>query len=482
MIILLFLVFSSITTQSPPKTTPETVQTIQQIVHVSPPAPGTSRYKYVPFNVPRGTTRIDVGYEYDRSGNANTLDIGLFDSRGSGSDTDTRGFRGWSGGQRSEFFVSQVEATPGYLASVILPGKWHIILGLYKVAPSGVDVRFRIKLSSGITKSPSRPPSPALRPQTNTNPRWWSGDLHMHTVHSDGDWTVAELVSAAKSRGLDFICITDHNTSSHHLDIDRLENTAEPLVLRGEEITTYGGHTNAWGLASNTWIDFRVRPNDSAHISRIVAEVHRAGALISINHPFAPCGGCAWSYDSAVKDFDAIEVWNGDWDFSDDVALGMWDKILQTGRHITAIGSSDSHRSANLIGEPTTHVFAKLAAEKSLLTAIRQGHVYVTSEVKSVVNFEATRPVGGKRWRVGDDIRLPGTGTIRFLIATSEFPEGAEISLVANSKPLRKLPVSRETQVIDIKCRESGYFRLEIRDRSKKMIALTNPIWVHVGS
>ena len=32
-----------------------------------------------------------------------------------------------------------------------------------------------------------------------------SGDLHMHTVHSDGDWTVSSLMDAAVAAELDFM-------------------------------------------------------------------------------------------------------------------------------------------------------------------------------------------------------------------------------------------------------------------------------------
>jgi len=40
------------------------------------------------------------------------------------------------------------------------------------------------------------------------------GDLHMHTVASDGDCDIPELVEAAKTLGYEYICITDHSKSS----------------------------------------------------------------------------------------------------------------------------------------------------------------------------------------------------------------------------------------------------------------------------
>lgn len=40
------------------------------------------------------------------------------------------------------------------------------------------------------------------------------GDLHMHTTASDGKCTIDEMISGAKKRGYQYICITDHSRSS----------------------------------------------------------------------------------------------------------------------------------------------------------------------------------------------------------------------------------------------------------------------------
>jgi hypothetical protein len=466
-------------------------QTIERLVHLKPPRPDESRYGYVPFAVPSNTLKVNVSYQYDRTGGTNTIDIGLFDARSSGSDNDHRGFRGWSGGRRSEFFISQNEATPGYLPGAMPAGTWHIILGLYRVVPSGVDVKFKISITTAAGSNISRqrvgPLQSAKEPSSPSNItdtkdlRWWGGDLHMHTIHSDGDWTIDGLLATARSRGLDFICITDHNTSSHHAEIDRLAgNSSQPLVLRGEEITTYGGHTNAWGLPSGTWIDFRVAPKDSAAMLKVAETVHHSKGLISINHPFANCGGCSWTYDSAVNGFDAIEVWNGDWDLADDLAVTMWDKLLQSGRHVTAIGSSDSHRSINPIGQPTTHVAARLKSQKALLDAIRAGRVYLTRDVTvASLNFEAELvDQKSPRWTIGDEIRLRAPAKIRFLVST-DAPSGATISLVSNGQILHRIPSNGERvpKVIEVDCLTNSYYRIEVRDEAKKTLALSNPIY-----
>ena len=486
-------------------------RTVERRIHLDPPSADASRYAYIPFDVPLNAVRIDVSYQYDRANGANTIDIGLFDARSTGSDTDPRGFRGWSGGSRPELFISRDEATPGYLPGDLYNGTWRIILGLYRVAPSGVNVSFKIEIETEENRSSSPAPAPrqtglssagattvsvaesgtrrTSSPQkvAGRGARWWRGDLHMHTVHSDGDWTIAGLISSARNAGLDFICVTDHNTASHHAEVDRAgAGSQQPLVLLGEEITTYGGHTNTWGLPSGTWIDFRVRAGDSARMSNVAAQARLSGALISINHPFALCGGCAWSYDAAARDFDAIEVWNGPWDFTDEQALAMWDKILQSPRRITAIASSDSHRPDTPIGQPTMHVAANELSQTTLLNAIRQGRVYLTSSTfRPVVSFEAEAKTGQRSSRstIGDEIRLRGPATIRFLINAEASPADATISVISNGQVVRNFPVRTDVrpQMIEIECQHDSYFRLEIRDKNKAVLALTNPIFVKIG-
>ena len=334
------------------------MRAIVRTLHIEPPQKGESRYKYIPFEVLPNTHQISISYTYDHADGANALDIGLFDSRSSELARDVAGFRGWSGGRRSEFFVSRESATPGYVSGEMPSGTWRIILGLYRVIPAGVDVTFKINEEIYAPKAPNvaRPTPtpqipmdiPASRPtymavreshpvaDQKVFPRWVTGDLHLHTVHSDGDWTIPELMIAARNTPLDFICITDHNTYSHHAEIDRLGDIQDLLVMRGEEITTYGGHANAWGLPKNSLIDFRVLPGDQEAISKIASQAHSHGALISINHPFAICAGCDWSYGQEGGGTDAVEVWNGSWDESDEQAV-IYGIFVAKGRRLTIL-------------------------------------------------------------------------------------------------------------------------------------------------
>ncbi|MFL6257281.1 MAG: CehA/McbA family metallohydrolase [Pyrinomonadaceae bacterium] len=477
-------------------------QTIERNVHVAPFGANGARYVYVPFDVPRGAVRITVSYDYAREGGANTLDLGVFDARsgGHGPSVSARGFRGWSGGRRAEFFISREEATPGYLAGELPAGRWRIVLGLYKVTPAGVDVKFKIVVETGqaVTgrraSTLRRSTSPA-RKVAGSRVRWFAGDLHMHTVHSDGEWTVQGLVSAARDSGLDFIFVTDHNTSSHHAEVDKANaDSQRPLVMRGEEVTTYGGHANAWGLPVGEVLDFRVQPGDARGMSKVAARAHRVGALISVNHPFALCGGCDWSYGDALQEFDAVEVWNGEWDATDESALKLWDGLLQRGLRPTAVAGSDSHRAQNPIGRPTTRVAAVGLTQAALLDSIRRGRVYLTREARGgSLEFEAatgdihSRSTWDEPRGPGEEVRLRAPGRVAFYVNLGEAIGGepvATVSVVSDGRVIRTFNGRPHllTEIFEVECERDGYYRLEVRDSAGAMLALTNPIYVKVGA
>jgi hypothetical protein len=423
----------------------------------------------------------------------------LFDSRSTELAGDVTGFRGWSGGRRAEFFVARDSATPGYIPGELPAGNWRIILGLYRVVPEGVDVSFKINVETREASlvnqiaSPQRSAGPSLaaavKPDESKNVvthkmfgRWVTGDLHMHTVNSDGEWTVPQLIGAAKDIGLDFISITDHNTYSHHAEIDRLSRIqTDLLVIRGEEITTYGGHANAWGLPANALIDFRIQPGDQQAMSQVASATHRRGALISINHPFASCAGCNWRYDQEANGFDAIEVWNGAWETSDEQALALWDRLLQKGRRITAIASSDSHRAANPPGQAATHVWIDGGPSvETILRSIRAGRAYLTNAATAPsITFEAQTAADHRTHSIGDVIRLGASRRVRFKLAVNELTGSATISLISKGRIIREFPAdSGKAQFVELYAPHDTYFRMEVRDQNGNMLALTNPIYL----
>lgn len=62
-------------------------------------------------------------------------------------------------------------------------------------------------------------------------------DLHTHTTASDGQYTPAELVGLAKSRGLSVLAVTDHDTIAGVGEAQRAGSELGVTVIRGVELS-----------------------------------------------------------------------------------------------------------------------------------------------------------------------------------------------------------------------------------------------------
>ncbi len=359
---------------------------------------GDPDWHYLPVEVPRGTTRIDVAYGYDKLETGagvsfNIIDIGIFDASGKGLG-DAAGFRGWSGGARDRFSISRSRATPGYLAGPIGAGTWHVVLGPFTVVPPGVEWTVTVTLHRGGARGQRFRPRPAPRRVRGTGPGWYRGDLHTHTVHSDGRHTQASLLALAREAGLDFLASTEHNTTSAHLTWGR-HVPDDFLVVPGEEVTTRAGHCVTLGQPAGAWIDWRYRPEDD-QLGRFTERVRRLGGMSVAAHPFAPTAGSTWQY--GYDDVDAVELWNGPWTLDDQTALSAWHALLVAGRFVPAVGSSDSHHDGQQVGRAQTVVHAEQLSVGAVVRGLRRGRSWLAESSAVELGLEAR--LGGARGRL----------------------------------------------------------------------------------
>ena len=327
-------------------------------------------YFYIPFEVPAGTTRIDVILAYPKAEDC-IIDLGAFDPRDTGYPT-AEGFRGWSGGARDRFFIATDDATPGYVHGELQPGTWNVILGLYKVPEAGAEVTVTVTLDN----APRRlEPQPARSRPVREAAGWYRGDLHCHTFHSDARGAPELLHQAARQAGLDFLAVADHNTITQRRYFHP-QSSPDLVFVRAMEVTTAVGHANVYGV--DDWIDFRMtRPSDAHVLERLV---HERGGLLSINHdkPTIP-----WDYNFPAA--DCQEVWQSTWMAWNWVSLERYQRRLATGMRLSAIGGSDFHQPDRLLPEgplvlarPTTVLWLPELSEDAILAAMKSGHGYIT--------------------------------------------------------------------------------------------------------
>ncbi len=314
------------------------------------------QYLTVPFVMPPKVESLSLTCQYERRAGTgsggftprqeiNIIDLGLIAPDGTQV--------GASGSDKDSFQVSETEATPGYRTCRLVPGEWRILLGAYKIAPEGVAVAYELTF-------------------THKRLRLLKGDLHTHTLASDGVLTLDELGRHALRHGLDFLAVTDHNQM---VPTDALPRLPGLTMIPGIEWTHYKGHANFTGVDAP--YDGSFMANTFEEVQARFASARQRGALITLNHPFDE--GCPFTFDMESLPFDCLEIWNGPMRMSNMQAIALWHSFLAAGKKIPVCGGSDYHRSQLFLfpGGPTTCVYAMSAGVSDILAALRQGHAYV---------------------------------------------------------------------------------------------------------
>lgn len=329
------------------------------ILHHHIPKDKEGTYYTIPFDVPENVEKITVSYEYFRKGGgiladlkpSNTVDIGLEDERGN--------FLGWSGSAHKSVSVGEYDSSPGYLCQPVKAGKWKIIIGAYHIMPEGVDVTYNIDFKF-------------------KGERLLFGDLHIHTTASDGKLSAYEVGTLAKSIGLDFIGLANHNNFSENFCLPHIDGlTFIPAV----EWTHYKGHMNFFGVANPFENSFVA--NAKEEMQELISNARSRGAVVSVNHP--KCRFCPYLWEDENA-FDMVEIWNGPMRKTNTDGIKWWTEMLCKGRKLPAVGGSDFHRSKSLarLGNPVTGVYSKSPAPKDILDAVRNGKAFVSDSVNGV--------------------------------------------------------------------------------------------------
>lgn len=222
---------------------------------------------------------------------------------------------------------------------------------------------------------------------------WYAGDTHAHSLHSDGDLSLWELANEGVRSGLDFLCVTDHNTTSHHAHLPAVGKRQGITLVPGQEVTTHRGHANAYGEIG--FVDFR-RP-----ASEWVSTVAQRGGLLSINHPVFE--DCSWLHPLDEEPW-GVELYHASW-YREPVATSAL--AWYVGRDTVLIGGGDFHnRSIPLRpGLPTTWVLAEENSPEALLDALAAGRTTITAAADLIDGVGRPRLMDAPMLiREGDDL------------------------------------------------------------------------------
>lgn len=236
--------------------------------------------------------------------------------------------------------------------------------------------------------------------------RWFKGNLHTHTVNSDGDSTPHEVATWYREHRYNFLILTDHNFLTEIDGLNAIHAARDKfLLIPGEEVSdSFAGkpvHVNAFNPSA------LVEPAHGKSmvetIQNNVNAIRSVSALPSVNHP-----NFRWAFTSKelleVRDLNLMEVYNGHPEVNNLGGGGvesldqMWDVLLTAGRRIHGIAVDDAHhfkqlgRTYSNPGRGWVMVRAAELTRPAIMAALGAGDFYASTGV--VLNDVVASPTG----------------------------------------------------------------------------------------
>ena len=300
--------------------------------------------------------------------------------------------------------------------------------------------------------------------------RWYRGNLHTHTINSDGDSPPYDVVAWYKRNGYQFLVLTDHNTFTDPAPFDTNPND-NFLLIGGEEITNAKTvHVNAIGTA-------RVIPAQqgatvTALLQASIDAVRAQGGIPLINHP-----NFGWAFTAA----EMLPLTQSNRAALLEIASGhplvnhagdglvpsteqMWDQLLSAGMRVHGVGVDDAHnfREEFTLGRPNPGrawivVRAPALTRENIMASLDAGNFYASTGV------------------VLKDIRATPDSLTVDIEPSVMTGSPSRFRVVFIGKDGRELAVSRDNPARYAFTGKEGYVRARIED-SNGLRAWTQPV------
>ncbi|QDS96117.1 hypothetical protein FF011L_49240 [Roseimaritima multifibrata] len=327
-------------------------------------------------------------------------------------------------------------------ANIELPaGTYELIAGR---GPEYSIARAEIELAEGDQAEVSL----SIHRTVNTS-GWVACDTHVHTfTHSrHGDATVAERMVTLAGEGIELPIATDHNRHIDYEPSSREANVRQfftPVI--GNEVTTKTAHINIFPVDSGAPLPPHQHADWKSTFEGIfktpgvrVAILNHARDVHNGTKPFGPKHfneAAGEMLDDWHVGFNAMEVVNSGATKIDPLQLIRdWMTLLNRGRRITPVGSSDSHDvSRYIVGQGRTYIrcddsrpdnidvdaavdaflTGKVMVSYGLITEMRVNDIAQSGDQITVSedNIKADITVRGPDWVSADALQLFANGVL----------------------------------------------------------------------
>lgn len=342
---------------------------------------------------------------------------------------------------------------------------------------------------------------------------------HVHSVHSDGTGTVAEIAQAAQEAGVDVVLLTDHDTLAARAAGEE-RRYGPVLVCVGEEVSPPGrNHCLAFGVD-------RVVAHRGLDPQGIVDAVRAAGGMAFLSHPFSVGSrlfggrikGMPWD-DLTVERYTGLELWSFVTDTVErlerlrDVVrfiaapgrvvadppaenLAAWDRLTRE-RRVVALGGLDAHQVGRRVAGRVplrlmayrrsfahlrTHVLVDPAAAAGADDdALRSAVLAALGEGRCYLAMDSLAPARGFRlWADAPGMQVEQGGEVAWVAETAlhvRLAQPAAVTVVRDGEPL----LSRWAAELDLPLERAGVHRVHARLPAHGRLrtwVLSNPVYL----
>ncbi len=428
------------------------------------------------IDVPEGVTNIHFRFKHSPKAAPDQklpyqISVMIFDTKGPRFEISRPDDQG--------VFINEIQASPGGTPGPIPAGSWMVFILVHRLL-SDTPVAYELDITMSFDPIVEQPQPWQPGKVAARGVGWYRGDLHAHTIHSDGTLDVPELVRFWKERGADFMTLSDHNTISGLAQVRSYADDSL-LTMGGIELSTYWGHAVAVGV--HEWFDWRKLDGTQITMPELAQRVIDAGNLYTIAHPMNAgdpmCCGCRWEhYDMMPGNALAVEVWNGYWGPHNQEALSWFYHWLNEGYRMTAVSGTDLHRLPVNEGRGALNVvYAQELSEAAIIAAIKAGHSYISAGPEFILTATTA---DGHTAMIGDTIAhehvVSGETTVK--VCWNGGHEGDGIRFVVDGKVYREKIVESAGELSwQLAPGQAMWCGAELRDAADGLWAVTNPIF-----
>ncbi len=337
--------------------------------------------------------------------------------------------------------------------------------------------------------------------------RYLAADTHIHTLtHSGhGDATMEERMATIAGEGIELAVATDHNHHTDYRPTARQTQTHEHFTpVIGNEVTTSVGHFNIFPIEPASPIpDYK-----STDWKQLLAGVRAVPGVrvVVLNHPsnvhsnFKPTDPSRFhahsgeGLDKREWDFDGIEVVTSAALQSDLMKpVRDWFALLNSGRKMAGIGSSDTHEvNAYILGQGRTYIASRAQRPdgidvQEICDNLKAGRALVSMGLLTEAWVHGKHGVGDLARNLSKEV------SVRVKVQGPRWIRADRLELYANGRKVLERPIQHAESAV-VKC--DSNLRIPLPQNDAWLVAIatgpgidkpywpiprpyqpTNPVW-----